>query len=446
MLQLSLKKPDAAPDPVVPTPAGGSETPISAAISQLRSVGVIPRTLRLRGGLSAAGVAMKICARDWRNVPANLADNVSRVRTSLSSGLPLNLRLDNLGTGDQGIESFRLFCDGLMTELGGMHLQPGQLGLCVSAGDIPLPAFQVISTAVVGHGPRFVNLGEQHMGGGVQDGNTESDWAVLFARRNGPTPLWPLYDAGVRTRCPLLCSEKTDAVLPVTATSVPAGTAWLPIEIDVCQFADANGEVCLDSLTRAIDGCVEFGDGLFSVLSWPAAEQEADARLNRRLAVTLSGLGDLVGLRKQDPADLQCLRRLDGLVAYIHQRLWEKSGLMAEACGPLPALAQHHPAGRWPDETHHRDWTRRWQQALRTAQVRHRNLLVMSPYSIFPRRAEAQKDFVDLLPLIAHADALSFDKPPFYDRWKMVDFKVFHRRAWAITQRRNAASFVAAGV
>ena len=60
--------------------------------------------------------------------------------------------------------------------------------------------------------------------------------------------------------------------------------------------------------------------------------------------------------------------------------------------------------------------------------------------------APFHKGFVDLLPLIAHADALSFASPPHLESWNVTDFAVFHRRAWAVTQRRDAASFVAAGV
>jgi hypothetical protein len=109
-------------------------------------------------------------------------------------------------------------------------------------------------------------------------------------------------------------------------------------------------------------------------------------------------------------------------------------------------LEQQHPAGRWSDEAHNRAWSERWQNAMVTAQVRHRNLLVMSPYSVLPRQGSISRDYVDLLPLIAHSDALSFACPPIFPGWTAAEFTAFHRRAWAVIQRRNAASFIAAGV
>ena len=273
-----------------------------------------------------------------------------------------------------------------------------------------------------------------------------NDWRVLFNRRAGLAPLWPVYATGVRTRCPLLNNESTSALLPGAGIAVPAGTAWLPMELDVSRFADAKGRIQHEALARALGACIELGDRLFSLLSWPEQRQQADAQLNRRLAIMLTGIGDLVERRNSDPADLDCLRDLDRLVAYIHDRLWEKSKQLAEICGPLPALEQQHPAGRWADESHNQDWKQRWQNAMITAQVRHRNLLVMSPYSVLPRCGPAHEGYIDLLPLIAHADALSFASPPQCPGWNASVFMAFHRRAWAVTQRRNAASFVAAGV
>jgi hypothetical protein len=354
--------------------------------------------------------------------------------------------LDDLGAGDRSIDGLQNFCNDVRRILQNDTSRNGELGLCVAASDITLPAFQVISSAVLGYGHRYVELDNSHMDAGAIDRCANSDWAALFARGSGPAPLWPVYDAAVRTRCPLLNNESSNALLPGSGIAVPSGTAWLPMEFDIGHFADAAGVLQYDVLEQAIHSCVELGDELFSLLSWPDEQQQADARLNRRLAVMLTGIGDLVLRRKADPANLACLRELDRLVGFIHNALWEKSRSLAAVSGPLPALEKQHPAGRWQDEQHCQDWTARWQKAMSTAQVRHRNLLVMSPYSVLPRHAPVHRDFIDLLPLIAHADALSFANPPAFHNWSTADFTVFHRRAWAVTQRRDAASFVAARV
>ena len=419
---------------------------VVALSRQLRLHGIEPKIRVFPWGASAGGIALRIRVRELIAAPDQLNDWRCDIRRILESGVRLTLSLDDLGLDDKSIDCLQQFCLQVQEALPDGGLPKQQLGLCVAASDIALPGFQVISSALLGRGPRYVAVNRAYMDTGTTSRDISADWRALFNPRVGLVPLWPVYAAGIRTRCPLLNNEATDALLPGAGIAVPAGTAWLPMELDISRFADATGILHREALAQALDACVELGDRLFSLLSWPEERQQADARLNRRLAVMLTGLGDLVLMRKQDPADLDCLRELDRMVAYIHDTLWQKSKQLAEDCGPLPALDQQNPAGRWSDESHNQDWRRRWQQAMCSAQVRHRNLLVMSPYSVLPRYGPAHRDYVDLLPLIAHADALSFASPPPCPGWTANAFMTFHRRAWAVTQRRNAASFIAAGV
>jgi hypothetical protein len=78
--------------------------------------------------------------------------------------------------------------------------------------------------------------------------------------------------------------------------------------------------------------------------------------------------------------------------------------------------------------------------------MRHRNLLVMSPYAIIPTDASPTADFSDLLPVIALADAWAFGAPPDFSGWTAAEYRHFHRRARATIQGSHSASFVAAGV
>jgi len=446
MLRTAVTRNAANPPPPAKLHREDVSEQVTGLARQLQSLGVEPKVRVFPWGTSAGGTALRVRVRQLIALPERLDAWLQEIRHILESGVRLTLSLDDLGLDDKSIECLQLFCNEVQIALreGGMPKQ--QLGLCVAASDIALPAFQVISSALLGCGPRYVVMSSAYMDASTTDRAIATDWAALFNRRAGPAPLWPVYAAGVRSRCPLLNNEATDALLPGAGIAVPAGTAWLPMELDIGRFADAKGELNSAALANALDACVVLGDRLFGLLSWPEERQQADARLNRRLAVMLTGLGDLVFLRKQNPADLACLRELDQLVGYIHNTLWEKSKQLAEVCGPLPALDRQHPAGRWPDEAHRQDWQRRWQNAMTTAQVRHRNLLVMSPYSVLPKSGPAHADYVDLLPLIAHADALGFASPPHWPGCNASVFTAFHRRAWAITQRRDAASFVAAGV
>ena len=77
--------------------------------------------------------------------------------------------------------------------------------------------------------------------------------------------------------------------------------------------------------------------------------------------------------------------------------------------------------------------------------MRHRNMLIISPYSVLPTTT-CSAGYMDLLPVLAYADAWSFaDVPEFLD-WNLDQYKAFHRRAWAVIQVRKTDTPVAARV
>jgi hypothetical protein len=256
----------------------------------------------------------------------------------------------------------------------------------------------------------------------------------------------PAYAASVTTRCPLLGDEAATCILPEGGLQVPAETAWLPLSIDLADFTDGRGRLRWDALGLALERAVDIGDRIYDHLQWPLPQQRNDAWQNRRLAITIAGIGDLVVERGADPADLRCLQWIDRIVDRVHALLWNRSRALAQRTEPLPALMCEAPAVRWDCDIKRSDWDLRWRRAVASSAVRHRNMLVMSPYSVLPRRSAASADYVDLLPVLHHADAFSFACPQAEMFRTRQEFVHFHRRAWAVMQRRNAAALVAAGV
>ena len=255
----------------------------------------------------------------------------------------------------------------------------------------------------------------------------------------------PAVASGVRSRCPLLAAENPTSILPVSGIAAPAESAWLSLVVDLVSFAGSNGHVCKDALFRSLDTGIAAGDELLDVLSWVCPRQAADARKNRRLAILLVGLGDLVSMADDDPASLHCQYRLDKLLRAIHEHLWRRSKELARSRGPLPALTEHQPSANWRDERHRNAWVSRWHDAVQRSVVRHRNLLVLSPYSLLPRSRRASSAFADLLPLLAHADALAFSGPVGLGAWSAADVKAFLDRMCAEVRRFNAATLIATG-
>ena len=262
------------------------------------------------------------------------------------------------------------------------------------------------------------------------------------AKRSGWSIAW---HACVRSHCPLLPAESTRTLIAGPALAAPSRTAWLPMSLDITRYAKPNGDIDSAVLAVAMDACVEAGDQLLDHLHWSCPRQREDARLNRRLAIHLTGLGELVSRRRLDPSSLACLRELDGLVSDVHEGLWRRSRRLASLIGAAPVLTEHQPTARWRDEAHRRDWSQRWCQAVSRAQVRHRNLLVLSPASLLPVSRAADPGFADLLPLLAHADALSFLGGPCVNNWAAADRKRYLQRLHAQVGRFNATSFIAAG-
>ena len=199
-------------------------------------------------------------------------------------------------------------------------------------------------------------------------------------------------------------------------------------------------------MSVALDAAVETGDTLFDLLVWLDDDQRTDAWLQRRVVVLLSGIGDLVARRGEDPADIDCLRRIDRQVAAIREGLRQRSHQLASIAGALPALAERQPGADWTDGGHWRTWRRRWQKAFEETMLRHRTLLVMSPYAVLPSEPRVSSAYADLLPALAHADALAFAGGAAVSHWNLNEFRGFHQRVLGVVERQNAASFVATGV
>ncbi len=421
------------------------ECGVDDVLRRLAALGLDARVRRFGARYAATGVTARVAISGLFGPGEGLDRGLSVVYAALRAGIPASVSIvdpDGKAAGDS-LAYFRAkFCEFLDTSAVDRKL----LGLCLSAAEIPPPEFRANIRPELGYGPRYVMLPADSSLQSNGRADLDAVWPLLRqTEANGPR-FWPVFPAAVQSRCPLLSSERSTAVLPETGIAAPLASAWLPIYLDICRFADANGEICELGLGRALDACVDLGDRLLDRLTWFDDRQRRDARLNRRLAVFLTGLGDLVERRDEDPAELCCLQTLDRLVADIHEGLWRRSRRLADLNGALPALAAKPPGNARGDGEHRRDRPARWRETVAVEQVRHRNLLAMSPSSVLPRSGVASPGYAELLPLLAHADALGFADPPSLAHWKSSDFKSFHQRVQALVERRNAASFVAAGV
>jgi hypothetical protein len=380
---------------------------------------------------------------------AGSATAINAIRVLLEDDTPFTLSLSDLGRGDAAIDALQRCCEFLQAEIANSGRNGECVGVCIHSHQLPLQAFRVIADSIPGAGPRYVLLDSSQMTAHSDprlQSKTDNNWSFLWRNRMASAPLKPAYGDMVRTACPLLADEVAASVLPVYGIQVPVDSAWLPASLALPRFADDSGEIRWDQLLRALASGVGLVDKMMDRLHWSQADHQADARLNRRLAISITGLGDLVLRRGLDPQDLDALRWLSAIIMRIRKKLWHLSGEMARHDGCLPVLCGSDPSSSWDDNAHRETWRHHWRLALEKSAVRHRNMLVLSPYSVLPTADIRDAAYTDLLPVIALADAWSFADVPHTCNWNLSEYITFHRRAWAVIQGCKSGTLVAARV
>lgn len=322
-----------------------------------------------------------------------------------------------------------------------------------SAADLPLvidnPAVRPEQAAAIRHD--VLGKGRVYMVAtdaalrAATDRGADADcfWHELWNARAGTT-LRVAYARPVRAASSLLRSEAATAVLPRSRIEVPAGTAWVRLRVDLAGFHDGDG-LCEASLEQALRDCVEQGERAHDELRWATAQMRDDAWLNRRLAVTVCGLGDLVEKAGRDPEAFSTLEYLAQLLTLVHRILCTCTRTIAASTANLPALEQTDPCRFLPPGEVRDAWRRRWSEMMATAAVRHRNLLVLSPWCIFPAGQPADFRYANLLPILRFADTCMLSGVPDLGRWTVNEYRAFHCRASAALQQRESRHQIAEG-
>ena len=410
-------------------------------VQRLAAFGAHAPVWRLGRRYAAGGATVRLSLKAPPEGAERDARELALGCRALRAGLPVTVAVEGLDDAIAAAhavalsERFRRFA-------AAAGVDNGLLNLCLSASDLPPRAVRAASRPLLGRGPRYLMLSPTN----VPLPAEESVWRLIHDPDGQKPRFWPALAAGTRSRCSLLPGEASRTLYPAFGIAAPRGSAWVPLSLDIGHVCGKRGELLERRFESTLDALVDLGDRLLDGLTWIDQRQATDARQNRRLAINVYGFGDLVVRRGDDPSDWGTLKWLDGLIARLHAGLWRRSRQLAARRGAVPALAEREPRGRWRDEAHRTAWRERWHQALLAEQVRHRNLLVLSPYAVLPRSIPAPPEFADLLPALLHADAFCFASAPQLKRWSASDLRSFYGRFQALIERHNAASFVAAGV
>jgi len=279
----------------------------------------------------------------------------------------------------------------------------------------------------------------------VVDPNTEVSpqqsaevWQHLWAMRN-LAPVSAMLPVAVSSTCPLLPDEPAGGVLMASLTAIPGNSAWVSLEVDLSTYLDGEGTVRRPLLDAALQATVEKGEQRHNVMRWANSVQHRDSRLNRRLAIFVRGWGDVVARRKADPESLVTLRDMQQLANHIVTVLTDASRAVADRNGYCPAL---DVAGARVLR-HDNEMSARWRRAVVENAVRHRNLLTMSPWDVFPRCEPADFRYANLLPLLKCANSVSFRRDVEICHWNVNEFKGFFERISAILRHSSELPMIA---
>lgn len=263
-------------------------------------------------------------------------------------------------------------------------------------------------------------------------------WQHLWAMRN-LAPVSAMLPAAVSSPCPLLPDEPAGGVLAASLIAVPGDSAWVPLEVDLSKYLDRDGALRLSLLDAALRAAVAKGERGHESTRWPTTAQQADSRLNRRLAILVRGWGDVVAQRQANPEALATLREIQQLASHVVAVLTGASREIAGESGYCPAL---DVAGARVLR-HGREMNARWRRAVGENAVRHRNLLTLSPWDVFPRQEPADFRYINLLPFLKYANSVSFRRDVDIGHWNVNEFRGFHERVGAILHHSGAVPLIA---
>ena len=360
----------------------------------------------------------------------------------LARGLPLSVSFANPATG--GHAGFVAVFEQLYRARCAAGVNAGQVSVVLDPLVMAPDAVAKLRRRTIGTGPIRVLVGplmQQQTDAVLRD----EVWTQLW-RATGKADISAALAPAVISPCTLLSAEPAQSVQPGTALQVPVGTAWLPVRLELTRFTDAKGALALQALEHALRRCVRLGDALHDVVTWPTARLRHDAWHNRRLAIELCGLGDLAAGSGLDPQRFADLQELTELLRWISATMYNESRAVACEAGFLPAFRECDPSLKIPCTQLRHGWRKRWLEAVEAQGLRHRNLITLSPWCVFPRDRPADYRYADLLPLLSYADAGAFPAPPDLAHWNRNEFIDFHRRAWAVLQQRGSRRQIAEGL
>lgn len=391
------------------------------------------------------GVALQLHAGEIVASRAAALRAQRQVFDLLVMGQRIGVTIAGLEPAEDAEDLFGQLCELLATALNEAEALTESLVVITDAGRSAPQRLWSLRRDALGPGPLYLLLDGKltRPSANITERQQQDQFWVQYWQLRNNSMLRAAMAPIISSPCPLFAPEFASGVLPPSGIQVPVGTAWATLRIDVMDYCDKKGEINAFGLREGIRRCVEYGEQLHDETAWPTAAMRFDSWSNRRLAITVDGIGDLARARNFDPRSLLALQELNEFLSDVREMTNECSRQLALDSEHAPSLRIDEPASQASGIIKLTAWQQRWQAALQFSATRHRNLLAMSPWSVFPTGTAADSRYSDLLPLLAQADVCSFPQAPCTESWNINEFKHFHRRLWAVLEQKDAQQMIA---
>ncbi|MBM4195641.1 MAG: hypothetical protein FJ197_00895 [Gammaproteobacteria bacterium] len=406
--------------------------------------------------LAEAGIAGQYALRfpqvsgdsDWLR-QRSMVVMARRLAPLLARGASVAVDLTRLSRGDACADTRRDqmrdvvagFAQALPAALGGFGVSAGRLVLSAEADHPGLGELLRLRAAGQPERPRIVlrltdrlfqAIGTARSGAASTDALGRWQGLTTLAQREPGVHL--VLPETTRSACTLASGERADAVLPGSLFEARTETAWIAFGLQLDRLAARDMAGALAELRDLLCALLRFADNLVDQLDWPSPELGQDALVNRRLALHVTGIGALADRWSLDPGNFASVELLLRWLGIVRRLVVRESNALARERGPFPGLELRQLT---------RSLTRtlgeeRAGRALRRAGLRHRHLLVLSPYDVFPGSAprRPQAAYLHLLPAIRLADTIAMHGDGVARALPPQVFRRLIHQSWVIARNR----------
>ena len=231
----------------------------------------------------------------------------------------------------------------------------------------------------------------------------EDSWRALVRASYEQARIRPVPVLRGRTLTALHAPERGLCAMPCGLFETAPDTAWCLLELDATRLGSPR------RLRRQLAMCLRLADNLLDEVVWPRPALKLDALINRRVGIHINNLIGLLQQKKSTANGTHGFLRLRRWLNFVRSVLIHESMLLARARGPFPQLG----AGELINELAPHYGLENARRLLRGRFLRHRHLLALSPFSLFPpqfKRAD-EHTYLSLLPVLTSADVISMHGP-----------------------------------